>query len=196
MKKLIMQVSNEEARYEDNEDLAYDRYEDFKDGLILFAEEFGRLNKVKTFRMECFNSGWRNTHGYTKDLYLDDKEDIFKAFTREYDFQINMKLYSDGSTDIQLSSHDSPMGETLYMIPIDMVKTEKVVKAIRSDEDLYHTIYCITTYDWNCDRQQLQDQGIGYIDSVNIDDQDLSFDYIEEVLQEVYYYNFDGSIRT
>ncbi len=191
-----MQVSNEEARYEDNEDLAYDRYEDFKDGLILFAEEFGRLNKVKTFRMECFNSGWRNTHGYTKDLYLDDKEDIFKAFTREYDFQINMKLYSDGSTDIQLSSHDSPMGETLYMIPIDMVKTEKVVKAIRSDEDLYHTIYCITTYDWNCDRQQLQDQGIGYIDSVNIDDQDLSFDYIEEVLQEVYYYNFDGSIRT
>ena len=191
-----MQVSNEEARYEDNEDLAYDRYEDFKDGLILFAEEFGRLNKVKTFRMECFNSGWRNTHGYTKDLYLDDKEDIFKAFTREYDFQINMKLYSDGSTDIQLSSHDSPMGETLYMIPIDMVKTEKVVKAIRSDEDLYHTIYCITTYDWNCDRQQLQDKGIGYIDSVNIDDQDLSFDYIEEVLQEVYYYNFDGSIRS
>jgi len=196
MKKLIMQVSNEEARYEDNEDLAYDRYEDFKDGLILFAEEFGRLNKVKTFRMECFNSGWNNTHGYTKDLYLDDKEDIFKAFTREYDFEINMKLYSDGSTDIQLSSHDSPMGETLYMIPIDMVKTEKVVKAIRSDEDLYHTIYCITTYDWNCDRQQLQDQGIGYIDSVNIDDQDLSFDYIEEVLQEVYYYNFDGSIRS
>ena len=191
-----MQVSNEEARYEDNEDLAYDRYEDFKDGLILFAEEFGRLNKVKTFRMECFNSGWRNTHGYTKDLYLDDKEDIFKAFTREYDFQINMKLYSDGSTDIQLSSHDSPMGETLYMIPIDMDKTEKVVKAIRSDEDLYHTIYCITTYDWNCDRQQLQDKGIGYIDSVNIDDQDLSFDYIEEVLQEVYYYNFDGSIRS
>ena len=191
-----MQVSNEEARYEDNEDLAYDRYEDFKDGLILFAEEFGRLNKVKTFRMECFNSGWNNTHGYTKDLYLDDKEDIFKAFTREYDFEINMKLYSDGSTDIQLSSHDSPMGETLYMIPIDMVKTEKVVKAIRSDEDLYHTIYCITTYDWNCDRQQLQDQGIGYIDSVNIDDQDLSFDYIEEVLQEVYYYNFDGSIRS
>ena len=191
-----MQVSNEEARYEDNEDLAYDRYEDFKDGLILFAEEFGRLNKVKTFRMECFNSGWNNTHGYTKDLYLDDKEDIFKAFTREYDFEINMKLYSDGSTDIQLSSHDSPMGETLYMIPIDMVKTEKVVKAIRSDEDLYHTIYCITTYDWNCDRQLLQDQGIGYIDSVNIDDQDLSFDYIEEVLQEVYYYNFDGSIRS
>mgnify|MGYP001305034488 CR=1 FL=1 len=196
MKKLIMQVSNEEARYEDNEDLAYDRYEDFKDGLILFAEEFGKLNKVKTFRMECFNSGWRNTHGYTKDLYLDDKEDIFRAFTREYDFQINMKLYSDGSTDINLSSHDSPMGETLYMIPIDMDKTEKVVKAIRSDEDLYHTIYCITTYDWNCDRQQLQDKGIGYIDSVNIDDQDLSFDYIEEVLQEVYYYNFDGSIRS
>ena len=146
--------------------------------------------------MECFNSGWRNTHGYTKDLYLDDKEDIFKAFTREYDFQINMKLYKDGSTDIKLSSHDSPMGETLYMIPIDMEKTEKVVAAIRSDEDLYHTIYCITTYDWNCDRQQLQDKGIGYIDSINIDDQDLSFDYIEEVLQEVYYYNFDGSIRT
>ena len=60
----------------------------------------------------------------SKDLYLDDKEDIFKAFTREYDFQINMKLYKDGSTDIKLSSHDSPMGETLYMIPIDMEKTE------------------------------------------------------------------------
>ena len=170
--------------------------EQWLESLELFAEEFGKLNKVKTFRMECFNSGWRNTHGYTKDLYLDDKEDIYKAFTREYDYHINMKLYDDGSTDIQLSSHDSPMGETLYMIPIDMDKTEKVVCEIRSNEDLYHTIYCITTYDWNCDRKQLQDKGIGYIDSVNIDDQDLSFDYIEEVLQEVYYYNFDGSIRS
>ena len=191
-----MEVSNEEARYEENEDLSYDRYEDFKYGLILFAEEFGKLNKVKTFRMECFNSGWNNTHGYTKDLYLNNREDIYKAFTREYDFQIDMKLYDDGSTDIQLSSHDSPMGETLYLIPIDMDKTEKVVEAIRSDEDLYHTLYCITTYDWNTDRQQLQEHGIGYIDSVNIDDQDLSYDYIEEVLHEVYYYNFDGSIRS
>ena len=196
MKKLIMQVSNEEARYEEDEMLSYDKYEDFKEGLILFAEEFSKVNKVKTFRMECFNSGWRNTHGYTKDLYLDEENDIIKAFTREYDFQIDMKLYNDGSTDINLSSHDSPMGETLYMIPIDMDKTEKVVAAIRRDEDLYHTIYCITTYDWNCDRKQLQDKGIGYIDSVNIDDQDLSFDYIEEVLKEVYYYNFDGSIRS
>tara|TARA_B100000424_G_scaffold170728_1_gene131560 strand:+ start:243 stop:833 length:591 start_codon:yes stop_codon:yes gene_type:complete len=196
MKKLIMHLSNEEANYQDDYDTAQHMYEEFMDMLIVFAEEWGKLNKVKTFRMECFNSGWNNTHGYTKDLYLDEKEDILKAFTREYDYIIDMKLYDDGSTDIKLSSHDSPMGETLYMIPIDMEKTEKVVKAIRTDEDLYHTIYCITTYDWHTDRQQLQEQGIGYIDSVNIDDQDLSFDYIEEVLQEVYYYNFDGSIRT
>lgn len=192
MKKLIMSLDSMEYDEVELEHLQ----EQWFESLELFAEEFGKLNKVKTFRMECFNSGWRNTHGYTKDLYLDDKEDIYKAFTREYDFQIDMKLYDDGSTDIQLSSHDSPMGETLYMIPIDMDKTEKVVAAIRSDEDLYHSIYCITTYDWNCDRQQLQDKGIGYIDSVNIEDQDLSFDYIEEVLQEVYYYNFDGSIRS
>ena len=192
MKKLIMSLDSMEY---DEVELEHFQ-EQWFESLELFAERWGKLNKVKTFRMECFNSGWNNTHGYTKDLYLDDREDILKAFTRDYDYHIDMKLYDDGSTDIKLSSHDSPMGETLYMIPIDMDKTEKVVAAIRSDEDLYHTIYCITTYDWHTDRQQLQDQGIGYIDSVNIDDQDLSFDYIEEVLQEVYYYNFDGSIRT
>ena len=195
MKKLIMEISNSIDNY-DYEDEDIDIWELWNEDILLFAEEWGKLNKVKSFRMECFNSGWRNTHGYTKDLYLDEKEDIFKAFTREYDYTLTAKLYDDGSTDIKLSSHDSPMGETLYMIPIDMDKTEKLVAAIRSDEDLYHTIYCITTYDWNCDRQQLQEHGIGYIDSVNIDDQDLSFDYIEEVLQEVYYYNFDGSIRS
>ena len=192
MKKLIMSLDSMEY---DEVELEHFQ-EQWFESLELFAERWGKLNKVKTFRMECFNSGWNNTHGYTKDLYLDDREDILKAFTRDYDYHIDMKLYDDGSTDIKLSSHDSPMGETLYMIPIDMDKTEKVVKAIRSDEDLYHTIYCITTYDWHTDRQQLQDQGIGYIDSINIEDQDLSFDYLEEVLQEVYYYNFDGSIRT
>tara|TARA_B100000282_G_scaffold219449_1_gene162818 strand:+ start:166 stop:744 length:579 start_codon:yes stop_codon:yes gene_type:complete len=192
MKKLIMSLDSMEY---DEVELEHFQ-EQWFESLELFAERWGKLNKVKTFRMECFNSGWNNTHGYTKDLYLDDREDILKAFTRDYDYHIDMKLYDDGSTDIKLSSHDSPMGETLYMIPIDMDKTEKVVKAIRSDEDLYHTIYCITTYDWHTDRQQLQEQGIGYIDSVNIEDQDLSFDYLEEVLQEVYYYNFDGSIRT
>ena len=192
MKKLIMSLDSMEY---DEVELEHFQ-EQWFESLELFAERWGKLNKVKTFRMECFNSGWNNTHGYTKDLYLDDREDILKAFTRDYDYHIDMKLYDDGSTDIKLSSHDSPMGETLYMIPIDMDKTEKVVAAIRSDEDLYHTIYCITTYDWHTDRQQLQEQGIGYIDSINIEDQDLSFDYIEEVLQEVYYYNFDGSIRT
>tara|TARA_A100001035_G_C27771250_1_gene496482 strand:- start:1319 stop:1897 length:579 start_codon:yes stop_codon:yes gene_type:complete len=192
MKKLIMSLDSMEY---DEVELEHFQ-EQWFESLELFAERWGKLNKVKTFRMECFNSGWNNTHGYTKDLYLNDREDILKAFTRDYDYHIDMKLYDDGSTDIKLSSHDSPMGETLYMIPIDMDKTEKVVKAIRSDEDLYHTIYCITTYDWHTDRQQLQEQGIGYIDSVNIEDQDLSFDYLEEVLQEVYYYNFDGSIRT
>ena len=192
MKKLIMSLDSTEY---DEVELEHFQ-EQWFESLELFAERWGKLNKVKTFRMECFNSGWNNTHGYTKDLYLDDREDILKAFTRDYDYHIDMKLYDDGSTDIKLSSHDSPMGETLYMIPIDMDKTEKVVAAIRSDEDLYHTIYCITTYDWHTDRQQLQEQGIGYIDSINIEDQDLSFDYIEEVLQEVYYYNFDGSIRT
>lgn len=192
MKKLIMSLDSMEY---DEVELEHFQ-EQWFESLELFAERWGKLNKVKTFRMECFNSGWNNTHGYTKDLYLNDREDILKAFTRDYDYHIDMKLYDDGSTDIKLSSHDSPMGETLYMIPIDMDKTEKVVAAIRSDEDLYHTIYCITTYDWHTDRQQLQEQGIGYIDSINIEDQDLSFDYIEEVLQEVYYYNFDGSIRT
>ena len=190
-----MEISNSIDNY-DYEDQDIDIWELWKEDILLFAERWGKLNKVKSFRMECFNSGWSNTHGYTKDLYLDEKEDIYKAFTREYDYLLTAKLYADGSTDIELSSHDSPMGETLYMIPINMDKTERVVKAIRSNEDLYHTIYCITSYDWNCDRQQLQDKGIGYIDSVNIQDQDLSYDYIEEVLQEVYYYNFDGTIRT
>ena len=137
MKKLIMSLDSMEY---DEVELEHFQ-EQWFESLELFAERWGKLNKVKTFRMECFNSGWNNTHGYTKDLYLDDREDILKAFTRDYDYHIDMKLYDDGSTDIKLSSHDSPMGETLYMIPIDMDKTEKVVKAIRSDEDLYHTIY-------------------------------------------------------
>jgi len=33
-----MQVSNEEARYEENEDLSYDMYDEFMDMLMVFAE--------------------------------------------------------------------------------------------------------------------------------------------------------------
>jgi len=172
-------------------------WQDFKEDLLQFIEEYKKVNpEVKKFRMECLTAGWNNTHGYTKDLWLDSEKDILQAFTRDYDYRIIIKLYPHGKTEIRLSSHDSPMGEILYMIPIDMDKTEKVVAAIRSDEDLYHTIYCINTLDWNFDRQQLSEQGIGYIDSVNILDQDISFDYMDEMLHNVQYYNFDDSVRS
>ena len=68
-------------------------WEDFKEDLLQFIEEYKAVNpEVKRFRMECLNSGWNNTHGYTQDLWLDEEEDILKAFTRDYDYHIMFLL--------------------------------------------------------------------------------------------------------
>jgi hypothetical protein len=99
-------------------------YEDtvlFESHIESFKETVGEmLSKISgKFRIDGYNMGWRNLHGYT-EKELSTADDIINTFGGDYDF--SLYLYwnkKDTSFRVVVYHHDSPMGEHYEAVRMD-----------------------------------------------------------------------------
>ena len=95
-----------EEHFENDYYIGQYHFEYFTDDL---QEEF-RQHIGKTMYVEGKNIGWRNRTG-RKEFELKKGEDIFREIAPECDLSYSIRKRKENEYEINISHHDSPMGE-------------------------------------------------------------------------------------
>ena len=94
--------------------LEWDR--EYADDLL---KEDGFIGKNEKYIILGSNMGWRHREGM-KESTINSMEDLERAVTGDYDYTITVERESMETPWItcHVSSHDAPMGETYYCVPV------------------------------------------------------------------------------
>lgn len=98
-------------------------------------KEDGFVDGRKEYIILGNNVGWRHSN-VAKVTTIDSIQDVIDSVTGNYDFTIEIRRETseDAFLTVTVSSHDAPMGETYYFVPVLKLK-----KALKNDsiKDLY-----------------------------------------------------------
>ena len=111
------------AAYEDllwtDDFLFYDFLDDERCNGNDMLKSDGFLGKDEKYIILGTNMGWRHRDG-VKEVTISSLEDLERAVTGNYDYTISMERETENASWItcHVSSHDAPMGESYYCVPV------------------------------------------------------------------------------
>ena len=100
-------------------------YDIIRDSEIDYFKGFFSVKNITGYwKMKSDNLGWNKLTGY-KTFEANKVEEFIEEVTPKYEHSIRIYRFRNGF-EITVSSHDSPMGQTMYVTPIEKSTYEKI----------------------------------------------------------------------